>query len=118
MSDTATKDATALPVPEPGLTPAEVIRRAEALRPRLLEEQAATEERTFYSEEMHQAFSDAGFYRILQPRMFGGYEFDVPTFYRVIIEVYARMSVLGLVPVAQCRARAAGRCLLLRARPA
>ena len=87
MSDTATKDATALPVPEPGLTPAEVIRRAEALRPRLLDDQAATEERTFYSEEMHQAFSDAGFYRILQPRMFGGYEFDVPTFYRVIIEV-------------------------------
>jgi len=87
MSDTATKDATALPVPEPGLTPAEVIRRAEALRPRLLDEQTATEERTFYSEEMHQAFSDAGFYRILQPRMFGGYEFDVPTFYRVIIEV-------------------------------
>ena len=87
MSDTATKDATALPVPEPGLTPAEVIRRAEALRPRLLEEQAATEERTFYSEEMHRAFADAGFYRILQPRMFGGHEFDVPDFYRVIIEV-------------------------------
>jgi 3-hydroxy-9,10-secoandrosta-1,3,5(10)-triene-9,17-dione monooxygenase len=88
MSDTATTStAAALPVPEPGLTPAEVIRRAEALRPRLLEEQAATEERTFYGEEMHRAFSDAGFYRILQPRLFGGYEFDVPTFYRVIIEV-------------------------------
>ena len=87
MSDTATKDATALPVPEPGLTPAEVIRRAEALRPRLLDDQAATEERTFYSEETQKLFTDAGFYRILQPRMFGGYEFDIRTFYRTIIEV-------------------------------
>ena len=29
----------------------------------------------------------AGFYRIVQPRRFGGYEFDVPTFYRVMMEV-------------------------------
>ncbi len=78
MSDSAT--VTVLPVPEPDLTPAEVIRRAEALRPRLLDEQAATEKRTFYGDEMHQAFLDAGFYRLLQPRMFGGYAFDVPTF--------------------------------------
>ena len=56
MSDTATtSSASPLPVPEPALTPAEVIRRAMALRPRLLEEQAATEERTYYGEEMHQA---------------------------------------------------------------
>ena len=33
----------------------------------------------------HQAFTDAGFYRILQPRRFGGYEFDLPTFTRVAI---------------------------------
>ena len=118
MSDTATKDATALPVPEPGLTPAEVIRRAEALRPRLLDDQAATEERTFYSEEMHQAFSDAGFYRILQPRMFGGYEFDVPTFYRVIIEVSRGCPSSGwCLSLNAAHALQAG-CLLLRARPA
>jgi 3-hydroxy-9,10-secoandrosta-1,3,5(10)-triene-9,17-dione monooxygenase len=73
--------------PEPDLTPTEVIARAEHLRPVLLEEQAATEERTFYSEETHEAFAAAGFYRILQPRMFGGYEFEVPTFYKVIIEI-------------------------------
>ena len=29
----------------------------------------------------------AGFYRIVQPRCFGGYEFDVPTFHRVMMEV-------------------------------
>jgi 3-hydroxy-9,10-secoandrosta-1,3,5(10)-triene-9,17-dione monooxygenase len=30
---------------------------------------------------------DAGFYRILQPRRFGGYEFDLPTFSRVAISL-------------------------------
>ena len=30
---------------------------------------------------------DAGFYRILQPRRFGGYEFDLPTFSRVAIQL-------------------------------
>jgi 3-hydroxy-9,10-secoandrosta-1,3,5(10)-triene-9,17-dione monooxygenase len=29
----------------------------------------------------------AGFYRVVQPRCFGGYEFDVPTFYRVMMEI-------------------------------
>lgn len=87
MADTKTSLSTPIPVPEPELTSAEVIARAEALRPLLLEDQAATEERTYFSEEMHRRFLDAGFYRILQPRLYGGYEFDVPTFYKVIIEV-------------------------------
>jgi 3-hydroxy-9,10-secoandrosta-1,3,5(10)-triene-9,17-dione monooxygenase len=32
---------------------------------------------------MHAAFRDAGYYRTLQPRRFGGYEFDLPTFYKL-----------------------------------
>jgi len=36
---------------------------------------------------MHKAFEKAGFYRTLQPRRYGGYEFDVPTFARMIMEV-------------------------------
>lgn len=72
-----------LRVPEPGLTPQELLARAEAMRPRLLECQAETEQRTYYSKEMHEAFRAAGFYRTLQPRRFGGYEFDVPTFYKL-----------------------------------
>jgi len=76
-----------IPVPEPDLTPGELLARAEALRPLLLEEQAATEERGYYSAEIHEEFRRAGFYRILQPRRFGGYEFDVPTFARVIMSV-------------------------------
>jgi 3-hydroxy-9,10-secoandrosta-1,3,5(10)-triene-9,17-dione monooxygenase len=73
--------------PEPGLTSKELIARAAALRPRLLAEQAATEERTFYSPELHQYFVDAGFYRLYIPRRYGGYEFDVPTFMKVTIEL-------------------------------
>lgn len=76
-----------LPQPEPGLTPAEVIRRAAALRPLLLADQANSEVRGTYSDEMHERFRSAGFYRILQPKMYGGYEFDLTVFARVIMEV-------------------------------
>jgi hypothetical protein len=45
------------------------------------------DERGSYSQELHQAFLDAGLYRTVQPRMFGGYEFDIPTFYRAMLEI-------------------------------
>jgi 3-hydroxy-9,10-secoandrosta-1,3,5(10)-triene-9,17-dione monooxygenase len=73
--------------PEPDLTPKEMIARAVALRPKLVEQQAECEERTYYSDEMHQEFLKAGFYRLYVPRRYGGYEFDVPTFMRVVLEV-------------------------------
>jgi 3-hydroxy-9,10-secoandrosta-1,3,5(10)-triene-9,17-dione monooxygenase len=83
----ATTSAGTIAPPEPGLTPKEVIARAEALREKLVEGQAATEERTYYSEEMHREFLEAGFYRMLVPRRYGGYEFDLPTFLRVIVAI-------------------------------
>jgi 3-hydroxy-9,10-secoandrosta-1,3,5(10)-triene-9,17-dione monooxygenase len=86
MTQQAAAGSSTIPVPEPDLTPREIVARAAAMRPQLLEEQAETEARTFYSEETHRAFVDAGFYRILQPKRFGGYEFDMPTFFRVVIE--------------------------------
>ena len=73
--------------PEPDLTGADLIGRAAALREQLLAEQDATEERGSYSAQMHETFRQAGFYRTLLPRRFGGYEFDVPTFIRMIIEI-------------------------------
>lgn len=60
-----------------------MIQRAVAMRPQLLELQAETEQRTYYSSEMHETFRRAGFYRVLQPRLYGGYEFGVPSFYRL-----------------------------------
>lgn len=76
-----------LQAPEPDLTPEELIARAAALRPLLREQQAENDERGTYSPELHAAFVKAGFYRTMQPRMFGGYEFDVPTFYRTMLEI-------------------------------
>jgi 3-hydroxy-9,10-secoandrosta-1,3,5(10)-triene-9,17-dione monooxygenase len=69
--------------PEPGLTPADVVARAEAIAPALVERQAETERRTFYAEDTHEEFARAGLYRILVPRRYGGYEFGVETFARV-----------------------------------
>jgi len=76
-----------IPVPEPELTPDELIARAVAMRPMLRERQAETEERTFYGEDVHERFKEAGFYRTLQPRKFGGYEFGVDVFYRLVTEL-------------------------------
>lgn len=76
-------------VPEPDLTPAEVIRRAVALKPRIRAEAPEADARGAYSRDLHERFHAAGFYRILQPRLFGGYEFDVVAFYRVMLEVSA-----------------------------
>jgi 3-hydroxy-9,10-secoandrosta-1,3,5(10)-triene-9,17-dione monooxygenase len=73
-------------VPEPDLTPDALVARAVAMRPHLQEQQAATEGRGRISPETHQMLCEGGFYRILQPRRFGGYEFDRETFARMAIE--------------------------------
>lgn len=78
---------TYLPQPEPDLTPEMIIRRAVELRPLLVADQAASEERGHCAVEMHQRFQKAGFYRILQPKRYGGYEFDLTVFARVIMEI-------------------------------
>ena len=73
--------------PEPELAPAELLRRAEAMRPMLRDRQAACEAAGRVSDETNSEFIRAGFYRILQPRRFGGYEFDLPCFLKVMLAV-------------------------------
>ena len=73
--------------PEPGLTPAELIERATRLRPLLRSRQAECEALGQVPEEVNSQLIRNGVYRIIQPRRFGGYEFDVPTFYRVMMEI-------------------------------
>jgi 3-hydroxy-9,10-secoandrosta-1,3,5(10)-triene-9,17-dione monooxygenase len=87
--------ATRIPVPEPALTPGEIVERAHALREAVLAEAADAEERGTYSPELHEQFVAAGFHRILQPRRFGGYEFGLDTFYRVIIEIASADAGIG-----------------------
>ena len=81
---------------------------ARRLRPRLRDEQAATEERGTYSPEIHQEFVEAGFFRIMQPKALGGLELGVEAFYKVITEV-AR----GCASTAWCLCLAAGHTLTL-----
>ena len=102
--------------PEPDLTPADLIARAVALRPKLIAAQADTEERTYHSEELHRDFLEAGFYRLYVPRRYGGYEFDVPTFMRLALELARGLRVDGLVRVAGIGARAADRIVVRGAR--
>ncbi len=87
----------AIAPPEPDLTPAEIIRRAIAMRGMLREQQNSVEADGCISENTNAQFIAAGFYRILQPRIFGGYEFDLPTFLRVMIEISRGCSDSGWV---------------------
>src|ERR1700685_1738110 len=73
--------------PEPDLTVNELLRRADALRPLLRERQAECEAAGQLSADTNNRFLAASFYRILQPRRFGGYEFALPDFIRVMIAV-------------------------------
>jgi alkylation response protein AidB-like acyl-CoA dehydrogenase len=76
-----------IPQPEPGLTPEEMVARAVALRP-MVEAQADEAERLGgYTDALHEEFRKAGFYRITTPKMFGGYEFPLATYFKVIIEI-------------------------------
>jgi 3-hydroxy-9,10-secoandrosta-1,3,5(10)-triene-9,17-dione monooxygenase len=68
-------------------TAEELLERARALRP-LVEEQAAETERlTRISEDLHRRFEEAGFYRMLMPRRYGGLETDLPTYVKVWMEI-------------------------------
>jgi 3-hydroxy-9,10-secoandrosta-1,3,5(10)-triene-9,17-dione monooxygenase len=73
--------------PEPELTREQIVARAQSLIPMLREQQDEAEERGYYSEAVHREFLAAGFSRILQPRCFGGYEFDLPTFVRTMVAI-------------------------------
>jgi len=76
-----------LPQPEPDLTSATIIERATRLTPAIRAAQDEDDARGCHSPAMDQDFRKAGFYRILQPKLFGGYEFDYPTFYRTMLQV-------------------------------
>jgi len=78
-----------VPVPEPDLTPEAVIERARALIPAVRDQQDEAERLGHHTPGLDRQFAEAGFYRILQPRRFGGYEFGLPVFWRVMLAVSA-----------------------------
>jgi 3-hydroxy-9,10-secoandrosta-1,3,5(10)-triene-9,17-dione monooxygenase len=99
-----------IPPPEPDLTPDEVVRRAASFRDELRQAQDEADQRGHHSAEMNRAFVAAGLYRILQPRRFGGYEFDHATFYRAMLEICR-----GHPSVGWCLTLGASHCALIAA---
>ena len=94
--------------PEPDSDAGGDDRARDCVAARLRAEQDETERRGRYSEGLHHEFRKAGFYRCLQPRRFGGYEFDVKTYYRLGIELSR-----GDPSVGWCLIVGAGHALML-----
>jgi 3-hydroxy-9,10-secoandrosta-1,3,5(10)-triene-9,17-dione monooxygenase len=76
-----------IPVPHPDWTPDDLIRRATELVPQLRARAGRCEAEGRLLEETNDEFVEAGFYRVLQPRAFGGYEFGLPAFVELVIEI-------------------------------
>jgi 3-hydroxy-9,10-secoandrosta-1,3,5(10)-triene-9,17-dione monooxygenase len=76
-----------VPAPEPGLTAETIVARARALVPAIREQQDEAERLGHHTAELDKKFTEAGFYRMLQPRRFGGYAFGMDTFWKVILAV-------------------------------
>ncbi|MBO0685043.1 MAG: acyl-CoA dehydrogenase, partial [Candidatus Dormibacteraeota bacterium] len=87
MAEPARRREIEVEAPEPALTAKQIVERAAALKPKVREQQEESEQRGYHSEELHRDFLEAGFYRMLQPRRFGGYEFDMPTFWRAMVKI-------------------------------
>ena len=65
----------------------EIVQRATTMIPALRATAAACDAAGRIPEQNIQMFQEAGFFRILQPKQFGGYEMNPQTFYRVLHEV-------------------------------
>ncbi|HJQ01262.1 MAG TPA: acyl-CoA dehydrogenase family protein [Jatrophihabitans sp.] len=68
---------------EPIPSAQEMLARAQDLVPELVGRQHETEALALYSRDIHERFSQAGFYRMLVPRRYGGYQLGADTFFRV-----------------------------------
>jgi len=66
---------------------AQLLAEAAEISAELRKQQDEIDSRGFYPESIHRRLLDGGFYRILQPRMFGGLGTDCETYIRVIMEL-------------------------------
>jgi 3-hydroxy-9,10-secoandrosta-1,3,5(10)-triene-9,17-dione monooxygenase len=76
-----------VPAPEPDLTPEAIVARAKALTSAVREQADEAERLGKHTPELDKKFTEAGFYRILQPKRFGGYAFGMDTFWKVIMAI-------------------------------
>jgi 3-hydroxy-9,10-secoandrosta-1,3,5(10)-triene-9,17-dione monooxygenase len=68
-------------------TEEEIVQRARDMIPMLRERADACEQARMVPKETIQAFQEAGFFKILQPKRWGGYEMNPNTLNRVLIEL-------------------------------
>jgi 3-hydroxy-9,10-secoandrosta-1,3,5(10)-triene-9,17-dione monooxygenase len=73
--------------PELAVTADELVARAAAMRETLRARQAECEALGRLPDATNQEYIDAGFFRVLQPRRFGGYELGLEAFLRIAIEL-------------------------------
>lgn len=72
------------PRPEPAVpAPEELLRRARAMIPRLVERWEQAERECRVPDETVAEMRAAGLFRVLQPRRYGGYELDPQVFYQI-----------------------------------
>ncbi|WP_179233455.1 hypothetical protein [Burkholderia sp. AU16741] len=71
----------------PGLTPEQFIDKIIALRPMIRAQQDQADEAGAYTGEVHEALLSFGAYGVVQPRCYGGHEFDPETLIRATIEM-------------------------------
>ena len=74
------------PVPAT-LTLDEALESARRISKQVLAEAPETERNSRHSAALHTAFLEAGFYHLIRPKTWGGYEFSLPDFLRVMREI-------------------------------
>ncbi|HZO35878.1 MAG TPA: acyl-CoA dehydrogenase family protein [Solirubrobacteraceae bacterium] len=82
---TQAEQAGAAVAPDPSA--ADLLRSAAEISTLLVDLQAATEAQGRYSEDTHKLFREAGFYRMLVPKRYGGLEVTADTCYGVVREI-------------------------------
>ncbi|RLA07507.1 MAG: hypothetical protein DRQ54_05275 [Gammaproteobacteria bacterium] len=68
-------------------TSAELVQRAKDMAPTIAERALQCEQMGQLPDETYEDFREAGFYRIVQPKKFGGYEMDLMTLFDVSKEI-------------------------------
>jgi len=66
---------------------AEMLKRVADLSEEIRAEALPAEARGAYSIDLHERFREGGFYKILQPRKYGGLELSLTDYYRVMVQI-------------------------------
>ncbi len=97
MNATSTPWIEPISPPEAGVTPELLVARAREMVPYLRSKAADIEQARRLPEDVERRLREAGFYRILQPRVLGGYEMPFDTFIDVMLELFRGDGASGWV---------------------